>query len=58
MLTPLKTLARDVTADRKKHLASGAECLRQLKAAMDVLEKVKRVNGDQPSVLSGKGLML
>ena len=40
VLSPLKTVARDVTADRKKHLAEGAECLRQLKATMDALERV------------------
>ena len=37
---PLKSLARDVAVERKKHLAAGAECLRHLKATMDSLERV------------------
>lgn len=42
VLVPLKTLARDIAVERKKHLASGAECLRQLKVTMDSLERAKK----------------
>ena len=40
VLEPLKTLAKDITADRKKYLNEGAENYRQLKASLDALDRV------------------
>lgn len=42
VLDPLKTLARDITAERKKHMRSGTECQRQLKATMEMLDSRKK----------------
>ena len=43
MLAPLKTLARDITGERKKHLTVGADLHRQFKNQMDNLERVSNV---------------
>ena len=40
VLEPLKTLAKDITAERKKYLTEGAENYRQLKASLDALDRV------------------
>ncbi len=40
VLEPLRSLAKDIAAQRRKHMASGAELLRQLRASMDALDRV------------------
>eukprot|EP00731_Ephydatia_muelleri_P023768 Em0016g39a len=42
VLEPLKTLAKDITAERKKYLTEGAENYRQLKASLDALDRAKK----------------
>ena len=42
VMEPLKVLARDIAAERRKHLNEGAELLRQLRVSMETLERVKK----------------
>ena len=42
VLEPLKTLAKDITAERKKYLTEGTENYRQLKASLDSLDRAKK----------------
>ena len=41
VLNPLKELAKDVTVERRKHLATGADLHRQLKNQLDTLDRVR-----------------
>ena len=45
VMEPLKALARDIAAERKKHLSEGAELLRQLRVSMETLERVREGGG-------------
>ena len=40
MLNPLKELARDITAERRKHLATGTDLHRQMKNQLEALDRV------------------
>jgi len=42
VMEPLKVLARDVAAERRKYLNEGAELLRQLRVSMETLERTKK----------------
>ena len=46
VMEPLKVLARDVAAERRKYLNEGAELLRQLKVSMETLERVRQGEED------------
>ena len=41
VLNPLKELARDITTERRKHLATGSDLNRQLKNQLDLLDRVR-----------------
>ena len=54
VMEPLKVLARDIAAERRKHLNEGAELLRQLRVSMETLERVKE-KGEREGREDGKG---
>lgn len=43
VLNPLKELAKDITAERRKHLASGTDLHRSLKNQLDTLDRTKKL---------------
>lgn len=54
MLNPLKELARDITAERRKHLATGTDLHRQLKNQLETLDRVSERTREE-GVVSGRG---
>ena len=46
VLNPLKELAKDITAERRKHLASGTDLHRSLKNQLDTLDRVRERKGE------------
>ena len=42
VLNPLKELAKDIAAERRKHLATGADLHRSLKNQLDTLDRVRK----------------
>ena len=50
MLNPLKELARDITAERRKHLATGADLHRALKNQLEALDRVSERASEESGV--------
>jgi hypothetical protein len=42
VLNPLKEITKDIAAERRKHLASGADLHRSLKNQLDTLDRVRK----------------